>query len=421
MTHPSSDEFTLNAADAAALDALLEQGGAVALAHEDSDAQGLKGCLSLLDVLPADEAGRRAEGDDALVAATLARVAAACEATSDLTLNPQDGAELDAVIERGGRPAAGSVGSVGSIGAGLGNVLSLLDVMRDAEQQGELLDSDEANEALVQRTLAAVSAQRQRERFAAQVALVGAAPTGRGLSASWRQVAAAAAVFVVGFSLLMPAINRNRDASQRASCANNLATAGMQLGAYAADHQGALPRGPVGDSWIRTGQPDAVTADGRFQSNSAHLYLLIRGDYLAPDYLACAGNEAAATAPKVAGQMDWAVPQAVSYSYQNQHGAGPVRLDLARSGLAVLADKNPRFVAKNGKLEFDATSNENAVSRQHQSAGQNILTLDGAARWNDSPVSQQDADNVWTKSGHQGVYVGNEAPTNVNRDSFLVP
>ena len=413
MTHTPHDDFTLAPADAAALDGLLESGGARGEAAAGPRTDGLAGVLALLATVRGDDVG---EGDgERLVAETLTRVGAA---ERGFTLDEADAARLDALLEHGGSCDVAAARSGSAVVAGLDGVVGLLDTMRVNDRAAVDVDADES---LVRRTVATAMDQRQRERFASQVALVADVPVPRGLSASWRQVTAAAAVFVVGFSLMMPAINRTRDAAQVAGCENNLATAGMQLGAYAADHKGTLPRGPVGDSWIKTGQPDAVTADGRFQSNSAHLYLLIREDYLAPEYLACGGNKAATTTPTVAGQMDWAAPQAVSYSYQNQYGPRPIRLDLARPGLAVLADKNPRFVAQNGKLVFDTGSSENAMSRQHRSAGQNILTLDGAARWSDSPVARGDDDNVWTKAGFEGTYVGNEVPTNGNQDSFLVP
>lgn len=417
MNDTTPDAFTLTPDDAAALDALLEHGGggAVSMSVAGGGDGAVDRCLALIAALPEPGVDDEAAADDAAVAATLARVArvAPSDPENDArTLTAADAEGLDRVLELGGpRPD-----SAGGEDAGVRRLLGLLGTLNhppaDATPTG-------ADDVLVQLTMAAVAARRQRERFAAQVVQVAEAPVPRGLSASWRQMAGAAAVFLVGFSLLMPAVSRARGVAQQQACATSLATAGMQLGAWAADHKGALPRGPVGDSWIRVGQPDAVTDDGRFNSNSAHLYLLIRDDYLAPEYLACASNASAATTPAVAGQMDWAAPAAVSYSYQNQHGSGPVRLDRARPGLAVLADKNPLFVPENGRLVFSADTARDAASRQHRGAGQNILRVDGAAGWSEDPSAGRD--NVWTRSGHRGGYVGDEQPADPNRDSFLVP
>ena len=420
MNDTPPDAFTLTPDDAAALDALLEHGGGLSVASSDG---GVNRCLNLIAALP--EPGVDAALDDAAVAATLARVAQADLNTDLRTLAPEDARALDQRLEAGGPRGGATSGSDDGVASLLGLLGTFDDASTEApteapteaETDPEVRDADDA---LVQRTLAAVAARKQRERFAAQVMQAAAAPAPRGLSASWRQIAGAAAVFVVGFSLLMPAVSRARGVAQQQACATNLATAGMQLNAWAADHKGALPRGPVGDSWIKLGQPDAVAADGRFNSNSAHLYLLIRDDYLAPEYLACASNASATTTPQVAGQMDWAVPAAVSYSYQNQYGSGPVRLDRARPGLAVLADKNPLFVPDDaGRLVFDADTARDAASRQHRGAGQNILRVDGAAGWSEDPSVGRD--NVWTRSGHHGGYVGDEAPADPNRDSFLVP
>lgn len=429
MNDTPPEAFTLSASDAAALDALLEHGGGQAVlagASQGADAgandSGVARCLALIAALPEPAVD---PADHAVVAATLARVAqadggsaqpsvqpSAQPDTQARTLSPEDAQSLDQLMEHGGLRLGDHADA--DANAPVHSVLGLLDTLADDAEPAD------ADDALVQRTLAAVAAQQQRERFAAQVVQVAQAPVPRGLSASWRQVVSAAAVFLVGFSLLMPAVQSARSVAQQQACATNLATAGMQLNAWAADHKGALPRGPVGDSWIKVGQPDAVAADGRFNSNSAHLYLLIRHDYLAPDYLACASNDAAATTPRVAGQMDWAAPSAVSYSYQNQHGSGPVRLDLARPGLAVLADKNPLFVPnRGGRLVFARNTARDAASQQHRGAGQNILRVDGAAGWSESPSAGQD--NVWTKAGHTGGYQGHEAPADPNRDSFLVP
>ena len=417
MNDTPPDSFTLTPDDAACLDALLECGvGGVVRGDGAAGVVGTEGglarCLALIAALPEPTVGN----DDVAVAATLDRVARARVDDGVRTLAPGDARWLDGVLEQGARGASGALRSVSkSAEAGaVPRVLGLLDVLKPDAGQA----SASADDALVRRTLAAVEASRQRERFAAQVMQVAEAPSGRGLGVSWRQVVSAAAVFLVGFSLLMPAVQRTRGVAQQQACATNLAAAGMQLNAWAADHKGALPRGPVGDSWLRAGQPDAVTADGRFNSNSAHLYLLIREDYLAPDYLACASNASAHT-PRAAGQMDWAAPAAISYSYQNQHGRGPVRLDLARPGLAVLADKNPLFVPRQGRLVFAADTARNAASRQHRGAGQNILRVDGAAGWSEDPAIGRD--NVWTRAGHRGGYMGHEAPVDPNRDAFLVP
>jgi hypothetical protein len=225
-------------------------------------------------------------------------------------------------------------------------------------------------------------------------------------------------VLLISASLLLPALDRQRQQAQQIACATNLGIAGQQMNAYAVDHAGMLPRGPVGSSWLKVGQADAVDQAGRYQSNSAHLYLLIRAGYVAPARLACASNDEAATGLPGSGQMDWATPAAVSYSYQNQLGS-PIRIDRSRPTLAVLADKSPLFKAQDGRMVFDPAAARDARTRLHRGKAQNILALDGRVHWSEQPVL--DGDNVWQIQGHTGRYLGNETPADARRDSFLVP
>lgn len=374
----------------------------------------------VMSLLEADySAEREADGGEALVQATLARVNAARSASSGTTpvavvgLNEDDGDAVDAVLANGGQP--------GPVPAGLGDraervrgVLALLSQMPVETDASAATNQDDT---AVRRALEAAAEQRQRERFAQQIEMF--AEPRRTLGVGWRQVFTAAAVLLLGVSLLMPALERQRQSAQQAACSYNLGIAGQQMGQYTADHAGMLPRGPVGNSWIKVGQPDAIDDAGRYQSNSAHLYLLIRESYVAPSRLACASNDTATAAMPGSGQLDWASPKAISYSYQNQHGVGPIRVDRSSPQLAVLADKSPLFVAEDGRMVFDREAERDAASILHRGKGQNILTLDGRVRWTVDP--RVAGDNVWQIRGHAGAYDGTETPADAQRDSFLVP
>jgi hypothetical protein len=411
---------SLTPTDAALFDALLatRAGGTAegplppGTAESPGRAAAVRGLMRLLDTAgPAD--GSVAAEDD-LVAATLAKVAAhdaAAEPVAVTLLSEDDGAALDAVLAAGGGP--------GPVPAGLGEragkvreVLSLLDTLpREAAQDAA------ADEDLVRRTLAAAAEERQRRRFAEQVEML--AEPRRTLGVGWRQLASAAAVLLIAVSLLMPAIDRQRQHAQQMACATNLGIAGQQMNAYAADFAGMLPRGPVGNSWLRVGQDDAIDEAGRYQSNSAHLYLLIRAGYVAPARLACASNDAATAALPGSGQFDWASPAAISYSYQNQHGRSPINVYRATPTLALLADKSPLFVAEDGRMVFDADAARDARTLLHRGKAQNILTLDGRVRWSPEPTVGDD--NIWQIRGHAGRYTGTETPADTHQDSFLVP
>ncbi|MEM1446890.1 MAG: hypothetical protein AAGF84_12600 [Planctomycetota bacterium] len=410
--------------DAAALDAVL---GARALGSEAGpitagSAERVEVVREVLSLLETDAASAPVNQDpgESLIQATLARVAAQREREQPVevtTLSEDDGRALDAVLANGGQPGPLPAG-LGERATKVSGVLSLLDQYPGGHESSfDFSGGAAGHEDLVQRTLAATAEARQRERFAQQIEMF--AEPRRTLGVSFRQVIAAAAVILLGVSLLMPALANQQQAQQIAACSYNLGVAGQQMGQYALDHAGILPRGPVGDSWIKTGQPDAIDDAGRYQSNSAHLYLLIRQGYTAPSRLACASNKTAVVSMPGSGQLDWDSHQAISYSYQNQHGVAPIRLDLASPRLAVLADKNPLFIFRDGKVVHDRDADRDAASTLHNGAGQNILTLDNRVSWSVAP--RVGDDNVWQIQGHAGDYHGTEVPADSQRDSFLVP
>lgn len=335
-----------------------------------------------------------------------------------------DATVLDAIIAN--RAAADAAGDGGDGASGpmppgsaqraarLGVWLSLLD---------HLPLEDEAPEpGLTDRAMQRIERERHRLRFAHQIESLRQPRRGGGFS--WRQVAGLAAVLVAGFSLLMPAVERGRAQAARVGCADNLAVAGSAFGAFAKDHGGILPRRNPGKSWWNIGRPDAVTPDGHVQSNSAHLYVLVREGYATPEDLLCPGNPVG-TGGATRDMHDWPIAKAVSFSYQNQHTARPIRLDEAGDTLAILADKNPLFVInKLGRIEFSPHCPKARPSRSHDGRGQNLLTADGSAMWTHRPIvlrpGSEGADNVWIVTGISA-YDGTQHPLNGERDSFLVP
>jgi len=268
---------------------------------------------------------------------------------------------------------------------------------------------------LVERTLQRVNEARQRERFARQVESLGGRP---GLKFWWSEVAAVAAVVVVGASLLWPALDRVRADARRMACASNLSTAGVALGQYAADFDNTMPRGSIkqGGVWWNVGQQQ--DRKGRFQSNSAHLYRLVRMRYCDFETLRCPDNPGHVNCNY--SRHDWPSAAAVSYSYQNQHTEHLLRLDLLPN-MAILADKNPMFVAKpDGKqgLAYREDLSPKSATVFHGGRGQNILTSSGEVLWQVDPVGPN-GDNIWLIRGVRE-YSGTEAPVQKG-DSFLVP
>jgi len=292
-------------------------------------------------------------------------------------------------------------------------LLGLLDTLED--------DPDsQAPGDLTERTLERIQQARQSERFAQQVQMLSGPRSSFGLS----EVLSVAAVLLIAVSLAMPMLSRSRSDAQRLACQTNLATAGMGFGRYAQDNQGALPQtlaDPTG-TWWDVGSVQQGTAPVR--SNSAHLYVLVRGRYVQPQDLSCPSNAHAADPAQLTTEhRDWPNAASVSFSYQNQKGRVVFRIDRAPH-TAVLADRNPLFITTDGqKVRFNTRIRIDAPSHAHGNTGQNVLLATGGVNWTVKPMIalplQADADNIWTARGVRS-YTGTEEPAD-EQDSFLVP
>lgn len=334
-------------------------------------------------------------------------------------LSDEDARALDALL--GAEAGDGVTGVWGGDPARLRRVSALLNLLDAATPAPGSAPGSVPDDALVARTMTAIEQARQRERFASQVQML--STSDGSIGASWRQVLSAAAVFVIGLSLLLPFMDRSRAESQRIACAANLMDAGQAFGAYAADFGGVMPRGRVepGSAWWHVGQTPK-SDDAPVRSNAAHLYILISRGYLQPEQLACPENPHALRSEHREGIRDWASAEAVSYSYQNQYTDQPFQL-LATPNLAVLADKNPLFVIRVGRVAFDQDAPRAAPSKVHDNRGQNVLKADGTVAWTLRPMirraGQRGVDNIWVAQGVDR-YTGNERPSSPD-DSFLVP
>jgi hypothetical protein len=371
-----------------------------------------------------DEATATAE---ASVSRTLRRCRAErlAQSISPARLNADDAAALDALLENRARGIAEGPRPAGSADRTkvLSDLLALLDVDQTIDSA---VDSDASEDDLTRRTLAKCRQGRQQQRFNQQVAMVAQGPATPRF-APWRQVMTAAGLVLIGLSLALPALQHNQQFVNRVACAANLGAAGQAIASYAQDHDGHLPRAPMaaGGTWWNVG---ANGENGEVKSNSAHLYLLVRRGYIDPEQLTCPTNKHAGDVELTRDHRDWSRPEQVSFSFHNVSG-GSIRL-VRTPDLALLADKNPLFVARGGRVTFDRDASPDAPSRSHDGAGQNVLRADGIVIWtirpvlrkhdlfSDDPLDDGD-DNIWVAAGVKD-YNGDEHPSST-RDSFLVP
>ncbi|MEO0587452.1 MAG: hypothetical protein AAF078_07425 [Planctomycetota bacterium] len=342
---------------------------------------------------------------------------------ADVTLCPQDADTLDALMAI--RATGGETGPMPADSAERADKLRQLFALFDADAPAEAWADDAAlvDDDLVRQTVAAVDAARQRERFAQQVEILRQPRMTLGFS--WQQGVVAAAAFLIAVSLLLPTLNRQRADAQRLAGMANLGRAGVALSSYAIANEGVMPKrdAVVGSTWWDVGAP--LDEHGHVRSNSAHLFQLVRSEYVTVDTLGSPANPyAPARGELTVNDHDWRSADQISFSYQNQFTPYAVRID-DQAAMVILADKNPLFVPSTagGSLAFNADAPLHANSNLHGGAGQNMLFANGAVIWSvrsaiENPLTGE-LDHIYTASGVTD-YDGDELPT-AQGDVQLVP
>ena len=341
-------------------------------AEERDRTQAIARLLSLLDagMDPAVRAGREVR-----IESTVARVAAAATRSADSVgivgappepvLSGADAADVDALV-----------GSNWTNGSRAASLLALLDA--DAPRAGS------SREALIERTLATVAAEVERERSRFRIA-----PSDDRVAMPRRMrladLGALAAMFLIGMGIIWPVVTGMRAETQRLSDASNMQAAGLGMGLFAADHADRMPffadRDPDG-VWWRVGDPP--------RSHSANLYTLVRAGYASIEELASPGNPNAPTRAWSPDAQDWRAWEEVSYSYQ-LFGDEVPRLTTAKgSPKLVLTDRSPVIDQARRGQKIDPMRG----SPNTQGWGQHLLFSDGSVAFSRSPVLA-DGDNIW--------------------------
>lgn len=229
-----------------------------------------------------------------------------------------------------------------------------------------------------------------------------------------KEALAVAACIALLLGVFGPGLSVLRAGSQRALCENNLASIFRGVSAYQASFGGALPfaGGSANASWL----PGRAT-DRPFQSNSRHVFLLIKGHYVSrmSNFVCPSGaRDAKPCNPGDNGDEDF--PQSGSYSYASINLAGKAPCIKPRTAIPYIGDNNPLFVNARYNASVDP---ETANSRAHGGRGQTVLTVDGQTRWMTTPIFGAHRDNVWL-IGNVRSYTGSEAPS-CETDVQLVP
>lgn len=337
-------------------------------------------------------------------------------AEDQITISQDDAGVLDAILE-----ARAYGAEVGPLPPGSSQ---RAEKIRDILGLLETMAVDAVPTDLTERTIESIQNARQRARFAEQIQMLKLGPD-RGFNLNLRQAASAAAVIIIGLSLLLPTLSRGKNESQRIACAANMAMMGRGLASYADANHGYLPRATHDPmnldnmALLEHGIYPRV-AYPKPRPNSANLFLLLKNSFVDPDHAFCAGLGQPDELIN-ADNTDFASADAVPFSYQNQMTAPSLQIHDMDETHAVLADRNPLFVIRNGRFLFDDQRSPNASSDAHAMPGQNVLTADLSVRWSVRPVVHPQnsiEDNIWVAQAGKLLEAEEEA---AKHDSFLTP
>lgn len=242
-------------------------------------------------------------------------------------------------------------------------------------------ESGDSREVRIQATLARIQASVVADEGLMRLHEVVSAHRGWRL----REIAAVAAMLMIGTLLIWPAIGAARQRSQEATCTSRMKSIASAVGQYGSDYKQSMPLATAsiaGNLWWNVGKPE--------QSNSANYFTLRRAGYATLEQLACAGNAVAKSCSLPTDAMDWSRSEEVSFSFQNLFASKRVTLD-APGRWAVAADRSP-VVQRAMRGERVVFVDENSFN--HKGAGQNVLYNDGSASWLKGPI-MLNGDNLW--------------------------
>ncbi|MCK4913847.1 MAG: hypothetical protein KAI59_06765 [Planctomycetes bacterium] len=237
---------------------------------------------------------------------------------------------------------------------------------------------------------------------------------------------ATAAVFMVAGTILFTAFNVTtnyaRQKSNQQQCQMQLSSIFDGFGQYSSDNDGRMPAvaTTAGQPWWKVGYNGKEN-----QSNTRHLWLLVKGDYADRNDFVCPGSGHARLAKLSDSQLkyynDFPSRKNVAYSFRIRCNDSKDADSSSRKVL--MADLNPLFEtlplyteSLNLKLN-KKLSTSNSIN--HERRGQNVLFGDGSVKFIKVRRVGLSEDDIFTLRD-TNTYRGVEVPT-CESDVFLAP
>jgi len=244
--------------------------------------------------------------------------------------------------------------------------------------------------------------------------------------AFWRNLggmAAVAAAIMLVAGVLLPTLSFARQKYQQQRCRMQLGSIFQGLSNYISDHDGQPPAvaSAAGAPWWKVGSQDNENC-----SNTRHIWLLVKGNYVKPTGFVCPGCKNGKTLQSSPSQIrtykDFPNRKHITYSFRikcrmREDGRLLYRKVLM-ADLSPLFEKLPDDHSKSFKLHLNP---ELLIlnSNNHKRCGQNVLFDDGRVEFLKTRHTGISKDDIFTLQDTD-IYQGCEVPSCAT-DFFLAP